>query len=145
MRKRTLAAAALVAVIVSIAPAFGHVMPMTGSEMVYDSKYVVVATVVDQSVARVGAAGLIETYGTARMQYRSRSFGGSNVNLTASAQRAAGTVKLDWGGDTGPYDVERSTTPWFANPVFVYSGQFGTTYQDPVLNDGATIYYYRAR
>jgi hypothetical protein len=88
--------------------------------------------------------GYAGTFGTARMQYRSRSFGGSNVALAASAQKAAGTVKLDWGGDTGPYDVERSTTPWGANPVLVYSGQFGTTFQDPVLNNGVT-YYYRAR
>lgn len=61
MNKRDIAAAALIAVLASISPALSHVGPMTGSEMVYDSKYVVVATVVDRTVARVGAAGLIET------------------------------------------------------------------------------------
>jgi hypothetical protein len=88
--------------------------------------------------------GYAGAFGTTRMQYRGRSFGGTNLHLTASAQKVAGTVTLDWGGDTGPYDLVRSTTPWFANPVFVQSGTLGTTYQDPVLNNGVT-YYYRSR
>jgi hypothetical protein len=88
--------------------------------------------------------GYAGTFGTSRMQYRARSFGGTNLSLAASAQRASGTVRLTWSGDSGPYDLERSTTPWFSSPVLVSTDGFGTTLDDPVLTNGVT-YYYRAR
>src|SRR5262245_53217963 len=60
MSTRIFAAAAL-AVLVPVSFVSAHMAPMAADEMVYDSRYVVVATVVDSSVARVGAARLIVT------------------------------------------------------------------------------------
>jgi len=59
MTLRTVGAA--LAVLVPFSLASAHLAPMGADEMVYDSRYIVVATAVDRSVARVGEGRLIVT------------------------------------------------------------------------------------
>lgn len=93
---------------------------------------------------RIVLRGWTYAYGTSRMMYRLRTWANSPLALTVDKNVGSGTVRLSWAGDVGPYDVQRSTTPNFTNPVLIGNGQAGSTLDDPVLNDGG-IYYYRAR
>ncbi|MBP7149000.1 MAG: hypothetical protein KBD01_15825 [Acidobacteria bacterium] len=84
-------------------------------------------------------------YGWATLAYRQRSFGGGPVSLSIYATDPnTGSIVVGWGGSTGPYDLERATQPDFSDAVRLLQDSWQTTYEDPVLSDGAS-YYYRAR
>lgn len=76
------------AVLAAGTPAFGHAKPLNAEEMVRGSRYVVVATVVDQSAVRRGAAGLIVT--RYRLATEESLRGGSPKDLTVEV--VGGTI-----------------------------------------------------
>lgn len=84
-------------------------------------------------------------YGWVTMSYRTRSFSNGYLQMAIPVRNAWGnTVDLSWYGDAGPYDLERATSPDFADAVRLLNGSSSTAYSDYVLSDGVT-YFYRAR
>ena len=61
MKTCRLALTGLVAAIACVAPALGHVVPLTAQELVFDSHDVVVASVLDETTVRIGASKAIVT------------------------------------------------------------------------------------
>jgi hypothetical protein len=95
---------------------------------------------------RVSVRGYFpSSYGPFSLVYRQRGFEESALLVTGIwTDPGADAVVLSWGGDAGPYDLERATLPDFSDAVRLLNGAWDTSYADPVLSDGVS-YFYRVR
>ena len=79
------------------------------------------------------------SYGPFSLVYRLRGFEESALQVTSLwTDVGADAVVMTWGGDAGPYDLERATLPDFSDAVRLLNGVADTSYADPVLSDGVT-------
>ncbi len=95
---------------------------------------------------RVSVRGYFpSSYGPFSLVYRLRGFEESALQVVGMwTDPGTDAVVLSWGGDTGPYDLERATLPDFSDAVRLLNGAWDTSYADPVLSDGVS-YFYRVR
>jgi hypothetical protein len=64
-----------------------------------------------------------------------------NVALTVTKNTTDGTVELDWSGGGPSYALRRAEDPEFTIGNTTLQSGPGTSFDDPVLNDGKTYFY----
>ena len=70
------------------------------------------------------------------------AFGPTVPQLRVEKDVANGTVHVSWTGGNAPFTLLRALDPNFtSSPVVLVDHQAVTSFDDPVLNDGATYYY----
>jgi hypothetical protein len=70
------------------------------------------------------------------------AFGPTVPQLRVEKNVANGTVHVSWTGGNAPFTLLRALDPNFtSNAVVLVDHQAVTSFDDPVLNDGATYYY----
>jgi hypothetical protein len=70
------------------------------------------------------------------------SLGLKAVGVSLGKDARTGVVHVSWTAGTAPYTLRRSRDPRFTQDVVtLVDEQDVTSYDDPVLNDGATYYY----
>lgn len=94
--------------------------------------------------ALVASGGVVEVplgpYETATVRVRIVPAG--EVSLQLVKHTASGSVALDWTGGGPAYTLRRAEDPQFTIGVTTLFSGSGTSFDDPVLDDGL-IYYYR--
>jgi hypothetical protein len=88
-----------------------------------------------------GQWGSQESFGTpGNFRIEARGQATDGIALTVEGRPELGVVRLNWTGTKPSYLLERASTPDFADAQTLATGTL-TSYDDPVLADGATWYY----